>query len=383
MKRTRFFCLLLALAVVFALLPTVPQTASAAGPNPTLTPGDECRITSMADANAASLGYYTTLAEALAVIALEPEYNYNIEILKNISITGDLTIPGGQEVYFWLNGYDVTVSGDLISHAQRILQINGDDPGGSLSVDGVILHGFSYETGLYVCWGAVVTIANDLTANTCRDWQIAVSVDGFWNQDSKLIVGGDINSNGTGIKAFFGTTATVGGSIYANGYFGIHAYFNADVTVGGDVIVPYGGGVEAWEGSTVTIIGTINAVPRVSKDSMSTVTYTYTPTGKDVCEIVGGARYEFLEDALYAVADGQTIRLLSNITYNSRMWIANGVAFTIDLNGNSVTFDKEGIIIIINESDVTFAATGGGILQCTSFEVFGDSKLYLPFSPKG
>ena len=52
-----------------------------------------------------------------------------------------------------------------------------------------------------------------------------------------------------------------------------------------------------------------------------------------VCEIVGGNQYSGLADALAAVQNGQTIRLLAGISYED----------TITISGKSVTFDLNGM----------------------------------------
>ncbi|MGE5613640.1 MAG: S-layer homology domain-containing protein, partial [Bacillota bacterium] len=59
-----------------------------------------------------------------------------------------------------------------------------------------------------------------------------------------------------------------------------------------------------------------------------------TPPGY-VCEIVGGAQYTDLGDALDVVQDGQTIRLLADIYYNSGIEI-EGMDITFDLAGHTL-----------------------------------------------
>ncbi|NPV89205.1 MAG: hypothetical protein HPY50_00320 [Firmicutes bacterium] len=55
----------------------------------------------------------------------------------------------------------------------------------------------------------------------------------------------------------------------------------------------------------------------------------------EVCEIVGGLQYATLDEALAAVADGQTIRLLEDIDYDGGVTI-NGISITFDLDGHTL-----------------------------------------------
>ena len=57
-------------------------------------------------------------------------------------------------------------------------------------------------------------------------------------------------------------------------------------------------------------------------------------TADEVCEI-DGVPYETLDEALAAVADGETIRLLADIDYESGILI-NGKAITFDLNNHTL-----------------------------------------------
>lgn len=64
-----------------------------------------------------------------------------------------------------------------------------------------------------------------------------------------------------------------------------------------------------------------------------------TPPAVNVCEIVGGTQYETLDAALGAVAEGQTIKLLANVTDNNGIELS-WKKFTLDLNGKSLNINN-------------------------------------------
>jgi len=155
----------------------------------------------------------------------------------------------------------------------------------------------------------------------------------------------------TGGKASV-TSATASGNLS----FGVYAG-NGTVTVSGNVsaVSVSGCGAKADGGGTITIGGTVTAgsqypfyagnTPKAQGDVATPTTkpgyFTYTDNGTNNiwvrdqsyifnCEI-GDTQYE-LGDALAAVQDGQTIKLLDNITYNDGITI-DGISVTFDLNG--------------------------------------------------
>ncbi|MCL2508009.1 MAG: hypothetical protein FWF05_02400 [Oscillospiraceae bacterium] len=73
----------------------------------------------------------------------------------------------------------------------------------------------------------------------------------------------------------------------------------------------------------------------------------------DVCEIVGGSAYATLEDAIDAVENGQTVRLLADITFDEDFGFDRKRTFTIDTNNKTLDFDGNNFIIYNYESNVT------------------------------
>lgn len=94
---------------------------------------------------------------------------------------------------------------------------------------------------------------------------------------------------------------------------------------------------------------------------------TASATNHPVCEIVGGIQYETLDEALNAVADGQTIRLLTTIDYN------NGISIT---DGRSIIFDLNGFYLnVVSSGGVGLTVTSGsvGYTGAGEFNVSGAS----------
>jgi hypothetical protein len=75
--------------------------------------------------------------------------------------------------------------------------------------------------------------------------------------------------------------------------------------------------------------------------------------------VVGGSEYESLSEALTAVTDGQTIKLLDDISYNNSIATA-GKSFTIDLNGYTlnVSTTADNSISATNGKTLTFSGSG-------------------------
>ena len=75
----------------------------------------------------------------------------------------------------------------------------------------------------------------------------------------------------------------------------------------------------------------------------------------NTCEIVGigPSRTNSLDGALGEVVDGETIKLLVDITLVNNLHIDNGKTFTLDTNGFTLDFDGN-LLVIDNSADVTF-----------------------------
>ena len=104
--------------------------------------------------------------------------------------------------------------------------------------------------------------------------------------------------------------------------------------------------------------------------------YSVVPT-ETVAEIVGGNQYATLQDAVDAAVDGDTVRVLKDIVFNSDVIgknyagkycfgvIINGKSITIDLNAHKLSWvrDKGGnaTIGLVKAADVT--VTGNGVVD--------------------
>ena len=73
----------------------------------------------------------------------------------------------------------------------------------------------------------------------------------------------------------------------------------------------------------------------------------------DVCGIVGGSAYATLEAAIGAVENGQTVRLLADITLSETFYLDRGRSYTIDTNGKTLDFDGNSFTITNYGSNVT------------------------------
>lgn len=67
-----------------------------------------------------------------------------------------------------------------------------------------------------------------------------------------------------------------------------------------------------------------------------------TPAAK-VAE-VNGTQYDTLSAALDAVQDGETIKLLDNVSESTAVSVDNGKTFSMDLNGKVLTLDNRMVI---------------------------------------
>ena len=135
------------------------------------------------------------------------------------------------------------------------------------------------------------------------------------------------------------------------------------VTVGGDAIATGTGGIgaAAGHGGEVTVDGEIQTTDiyiRLDSNDMDfdDVTLPTTKAGyrtysggsplstvwvkmRVICEIVGGAQYENLVDALSDAGTENTVRLSTNVSHHSGISIV-GKTFTLDLNGNVLNVDE-------------------------------------------
>ena len=229
-----------------------------------------------------------------------------------------------------------------------------------------------------------LTIDNgsNVTFDGCGNFDNALL---FNINNSKVVFNGDLVVNDI-VQVNDSAEVTINGNITADSY-GIVVDDNAKVTVNGN-ITSGGIGVYIVSFSPIVIVnGTITAGDYIyigCDDRFLTAT-DYNPThdnaGYDdyreykcntnddnsayvyvlipyVAEI-GTTKYT-LDDALLAVTNGDTIRLIKDITLSTDLEIDNGIAFTLNTNGYTLDFDDH-ILTVSNESKVTFHGTFANI----------------------
>lgn len=100
--------------------------------------------------------------------------------------------------------------------------------------------------------------------------------------------------------------------------------------------------------------------------------YTAGPSDS-VCEIVGGSQYDTLDEALYLVQSGETIRLLSDIDNYSGMIPSGmeGIYYGISVDGIDITFDLNGHHLnIVNPSGAALIVKRSGSVFLTGLGEF-------------
>lgn len=346
-----------AVVLALSLAATFAPTAYAAG--------EVCQIGSE---------LYMSLDDAL----LDVDDGDTIKLLADIDYAHGLTFVE-IDITFDLNGYDLNVhnsSGDGLLANNCVIGIDTVG-GGQFTVTG-------QTKGVRAVLGASVTVTG---AHATSEFGVGVWAEG----GSEVTVLGDATAtmeDGIGAYAQEGASITVSGDAWG-GVCGAASY-GADsiVTVGGNAIATNarGVGAAAGEGGEIIIdqgISSSYAYIRIDSTDMDfdDVTLPTTKAGyrtysggsppstvwvrpQVVCEIVGGAQYETLVDALSDAGDGETVRLLTNISHHSGISIA-GETITLDLNGYGLG--------IIEDSGTGLSVSSGGILLTGSgsFNVTG------------
>ena len=124
-----------------------------------------------------------------------------------------------------------------------------------------------------------------------------------------------------------------------------------------------GAGAYSYAGSTLSILNaylstltltagnSVNFEVEFDDGTIVTITVNVIDT-TPVCEIVGGAQYATINAALAAVANGQTIRLITDVTLVDNLAFSNGKTFTFNTNGKTLDFDGY-CLFIDNATKVT------------------------------
>ncbi|WP_197055545.1 S-layer homology domain-containing protein [Intestinimonas butyriciproducens] len=247
-----------------------------------------------------------------------------------------------------------------------------------------------YATNIYT----TVTVKGNVTSTT---GQVQGAV--YALNQAEVIVEGDVSADsGDGVHTYNSGVITVEGDVYGLRAGALTEGTGGSITVKGD-LSSYNHCAVITNGSSgnITVDGTVtpkNAASyvlinnvRLEKDTgvsdpgksgylkysgsgAAGVVWVKDSTAAKVCEIAGGPQHTSLAEALGDVTNGQTIRLLQNITHTAVVEI-NGMGITFDLNGFDLTIDTSAI----NGSTALFV-TGGGVVSYTGagkFSAIGNS----------
>ena len=134
-----------------------------------------------------------------------------------------------------------------------------------------------------------------------------------------------------------------------------------------DTKIVSGNGAGAFSEAVTGLSGSIPYHVRAyAKNAVGTVygedvTFT-TETAPSVCEIAGGSQYTDLGGALAAVTNGGTIKLLTDVVYNSGI-SASSKSFTINLDGKTLTVNVSASHGIATGDGSTISVAGTGALN--------------------
>lgn len=230
-------------------------------------------------------------------------------------------------------GSQVTVEGDVYGANEGAY---AEDNGTSISIEGNVTS--TNSTGAYANVGTTITILGNATG--CGH--------GVYSYDASIHVYGNVTSNDCGVYVVYGE-ATIDGIITAaNFYMGIDGdHIAADAGVAGTA--PY----EDY----LIYSGSQGGVVRVKIQL------------QPVCEI-GSTQYYSFSEALSAVTEGQTIKLLDNIVYNDRLWAGSSYrdSLILDLNGKRLE---------ISDVECPIAAIDGYSIDVLDNSIAGGGTLIL------
>lgn len=281
------------------------------------------------------------------------------------------TAPGSYGAYA-RNGGSIIIEGDASGGAYGVY---ADDISSTVHVGGSVQGGLY---GAYAFWSTIEIDGDAAATGTegCGASSVRGTVTVHGNvsgneyggmaggAEGKLTIDGGATAtgvNGVGICANYGT-AEVGGNVSAAQGTGALAASYGKITVDGVITADQYVKVEnIIKNQTDFEAETTKAGYRTYKDSASIVDSTVwvkSQAAGNVCEIVGGTQYPTLGEALAAVQDGQTIRLLDDINYEG------GICFS----EKDVTFDLNGYILnVVNNSGPGLQVDWGNVdIQDTS-----------------
>ena len=302
---------------------------------------------------------YATLDAATAAV----DNGQTIRLIEDVTLDNHWYIDNGKTFTFDTNGrtlyFDDYIVKDVICTYSMILNsgnitINGCES--ILNLDAIDANGIS----------AKAVLNGDLTAGSISAYDGAeIEINGNFvgkpiamYDGSKITIQGNVTGTDD-VFACYGAEVVVNGNVTSE-LFGVTAGANGRITVGGNVTSD-DIGVYVEVSGQVTVDGTITAPSYIVFDDaektindyeavttkMGYRTYTdgtstvwVKEVAANVCEIIGGAKYATLDAATAAVDDGQTIRLIEDVTLDNHWYIDNGKAFTFDTNGRTLYFDE-------------------------------------------
>ena len=323
--------------------------------------------------------------------ALSGEY----KLTENTTVTSQLTVAAGTPVTIDLNGFTLSLSANsAVIKNEGKLTINDSstnnggaitgyrcvDNYGTLTINGGTFTGTNTAVG----WSGCIFICSDNTSVTINegtikpdndvsaiDFNSIAQMNGFSNT-SITTLGGDI-----GDVALKGKKATL---IVGN------ETGSSDVSIE-SIVTP--AVTSATLSNTYTVAlngGTVGVLPQYNN-----VTYTATnsiitddsncPGGyhfesvdggfklvenTEVVATIGEENYYYVPDAVKALADGSTLKLLQdyNITSSSEIISITVPNVTIDLNGNDITVTGD-----LVQRPITYNGNGAGTLKITNSNV--------------
>jgi len=342
---------LLAAMMVFALLAVVPQAAIAAG--------EVCEIVGGAK--------YTSLGDALDAIPTGGDET--IKLLENITHNDSIMLID-KSLILDLNGKTLDVVAPygmaLAVNSGRLVLLDPND--GAFNVMG--------EYGVWVENGGKAEVTNATAADRGYHYSYGVYADG---PGSEVRVCGNV---------------TVDTSDSSN--HGVVVFNGGKVTIDGNITVPIGAGYIWFRNGSADTHKTKSEF-EAATTKVGYYTYTDGTTSTvwariNNCEIVQTGRlFNDVGEAVEAAKNGQTIKLLDDITYADGL-VVSGKSITFDLNGKKLDVvtpwahaglyvEESGEVKLLNPTNGEFNVTGvwvgvqasGGKAEVTSAKATASS----------
>jgi len=242
-----------------------------------------------------------------------------------------------------LEGYNnnvINITGEITSDTDTALALNG-------------LAQVNIENGAQLTGDTAVTIkrgflnvnGGTLTSTGEKDYP------GSPNYSGSEMTGAGISMTDTYNKYGPMAVNVTGGTITSTH---ADAIYKKDATYDNAATITVSGGTFSTEPDAEYVATNYVAVKNDSDN-----TWTVKAAAAKVAEIVDGAKYETLAEAIANVADNETIKLLDDVTLSEKLVINNGKTFTLDLGGHTLTgpsgrtFDLENAFVTVKNGTMT------------------------------